>query len=232
MNDAHPEQEKPIFDDDMVEAIAATISVSDPRRIRYLQRRLEDLPDSAKSLRTHKLAATPSAILKELGPLERACRTLVDFLSMETDATEHPDLDARQTAHRLIRWHVVTQIDATRVGRYIESGMGNAMLADHAAAIDRVLEACERTRRAMEERITREDVKARHKADWPLEQILMLLFDFYFEVTGKKPKASLEGPTSRFLSECLPRLGWPPRSWDGYRQLIRKHAPGWRHRGG
>jgi hypothetical protein len=219
--DGHPPDDaQPAFDPDTLERIASILGLStgdaDAAKRSRLRRELGELPENIAFFISGDVIPRPAQGRDRLARLERACeRPPANAGSKRISDPRSVFEQVGDTARLLILWQFALAVSPARPEEAIEDGRAR-MAVEAAFATPAVLQSAARAARENLERgIVPGRGGNRHKPDWPLQQILLLLGTLYFELTGDRPGISTDPATEKpsgrflaFLTACLPPLGW------------------------
>lgn len=198
-----------VFTENVIDQVAATLRVEDPRKRALLARELSRVPELAYLVRTLKWPAPPSATASEFNSLVSACDRILNFLSHGADEdVPHHELSAAAVAYRLLRWQIALEIEPQHPERAIQEGTANAAIRRHGAAVNTVRGAALLAQRGVKATVAPGRGGRRHTRDVALGTTVDHLLDIYERVSGRQPATTIGGPTMRFLEICLPLLGW------------------------
>jgi hypothetical protein len=218
------------FDDERVKEIARSVRLDDPKKHLDLAVRLRELRELTATLRTANLPIPPSALAGAFAPIESSCRILLDCLTPDERGEAIQDLDRDQIAHRLIQWQLARHACPNQTSRFVQDRRIDDLISDYRAVIETIADATGRARQQIKSEVAAGRGGARRSSDKSLHEITSILFDIYYELTNREPAITVDGPTVRFLSLCLPCLGWD-LSPSKIRHLIRTVRRKWRYMG-
>jgi hypothetical protein len=199
-----------------LERIATILCLPEGPKRRWLERKLRQLPDEIRILRSRDAIPRPAEVRKQLVRIEDACVRYGTKPPHEAGARLEKLLDhIGETARSLILWQFALCEDPERPERALDDGRAQNALSSALSDPGLLRSAASSATQNLEREIRLGRGGPRHKADWVLQQILLNLATFYFELRAEPPGISTDPETGRpsgrfleFLKICLPVLGW------------------------
>ena len=204
-----------LYPSELVAEIAEAVGISDPGKISTLARRLREMPDLLALYRTRDAAGSATRRIDALKPLVRACSQALRALDVDAEEIRSGKLSDNDTMTPQLIWSLALMIEPLQPEWAIRDGKAHQRLAECIEATRALHEAALAAKdRALADKKPGKGGKRRVR-DWALHEITRDLLDLYRQITDRRVGISLDpftkepvGPLIRFLTLCLPPLGW------------------------